>query len=256
VRPDRAVLAATSEAFAEGADAASALPDATGRRGATDAIVGACFNHYFLVPAALLYRWGGFAPMAGGWLACRKEFLSRLGGLESLEDRAADDIAIAFEAKRLGAKAVLLPVLARIRERGGSPREAAAHLLKWSRIVRFCAPWSFRLSPLLSPVLVALAWAAWTLAAGAPPRGPLLALGAVCAWRAALARLQDRCTAAESFPPWLYLSLPALDAACALVWLWSFFSDELLWRGKTYRLKTGGRLELVSGGGLTRPARP
>ena len=239
VRAARPALLATSAAFAAGAEVASALPDGSAATGMTDALLAACFNHYFAVPAVLLYRTGRITPMAGGWLACRKSFLDRIGGLESMADRAAEDISIALEAKRLGARAVLLPVLTPIREHGGTPLQLLRHMLKWAKIIRFSTPAAFAALPALDFCFVALL--AWLLG------GSWLAPASAVAGRIVLAIAQDGLAARRFFPFWLYLALPILDLVCIAVWIAAFLSNTIEWRGKTYRLLRGGRLEVLSG---------
>lgn len=238
VRAGRDVLAATSEAFDAGADAASAMLDGSKNRATTDVLLAACFNHYFGVPATLLYRMGLITAMAGGWIACRKEFFERLGGIETLADRAAEDATIALAARRLGAKAVLLPAFAPIYESGGSTAELIRHILKWAKIIRFTTPVPYALLPLIDPVFIAVLACLF----GAP--WSVVAFAVLC--RIVFSWLQDRGTTANSFPTWLYLSLPLLDLICVVLWLAAYASNTIEWRGKRYRLRAGGRLEVLS----------
>jgi len=178
-------------------------------------------------------------------MVCRKDFIDRMGGLESLENTAADDYAISLAAGRLGAKAVLLPRFARIHERGGSLWDLVRHSMKWTKIIRFCAPILYLITPLFTPVLMALAALAlaWTL--GKPIAFFAVMFAVVSLWRGLMAWIQDRYTAASFFPFWIYPCLPLADLAAAGCWLLGFFSNKITWRGKKYRLHHGGYLEAL-----------
>lgn len=243
VRADRDLLAETSEAFARGAGAASALPDATGPAAFTDALIGLCFNHYFLAPAALVYRSGFICPFAGSWLALRRDLIERIGGLEPFANTAADDFALGMAVAKTGSRAVLLSRLAKIREKGGTPAETYRHALKWTVITRSITPWLFYPMPFLSPLPVALAAClAQALAPGGLSWAPIL-LAALAALRVVLAWTQDRLTARDFFPLWAYFILPLTDLAQLILWTHALASRHILWRDRRYRVLPGGRLE-------------
>lgn len=178
-------------------------------------------------------------------MACRKEFLDRIGGLESLEDHIADDLALSMEANRLGARAALLPRFAKIRERGGSVTDVTRHLMKWTKIMRFCVPLPYLALPLLTPnflatVALLLAWIN-----GKPVLPYILILAALFTTRGLLAWIQDKHTASSFFPFWIYVILPLADLASIGFWFCALFSNIVAWRGKRYRLRYGGRVEVL-----------
>lgn len=235
-RVDRATLVETSRAFADGAEAVSGLPDASGARRLGDVLVCLSFNHYFDGVAAVSARLGVGWLFSGTWMAMRRSLLQRIGGLEQFERHAADDFALADSVWRAGARLALLPRLVTLRERGGELPEAARHVLKWTRIVRCTAPWRYLLLPLATPLpllAAALSSEAW----------PAAALAGLAVWRAASAWAFDRLAAHDRFPPWAYLALPLVDLAFVGLWVAGLAGDTIEWRGRRYRVRPGGLLE-------------
>lgn len=240
-RVDRAVLVETSRAFDQGADAVAGLPDASRAKGLGDVLVCLCFNHYFDGIGILASRLGLATLFSGTWMGLRRELLERVGGLEQFARHAADDFALADAARRAGARAVVLPRLVELNERGGSLGEAALHVLKWTRIVRATAPWSYLALPLATPLpLAAAAIFAWPESAS-----PALGLAALSAMRIGCAWAFDARGAGARFPLWGYLSLPLLDLAFIGLWVAGLLGDTIEWRGRRYRVLKGGLLDSV-----------
>ncbi|MBI4346648.1 MAG: glycosyltransferase [Elusimicrobia bacterium] len=237
-RADRETLVETSRAFDAGAHAVSGLPDASFARGAGDVLVCLSFNHGFDLLAALAAAAGVGVFFSGAWMAVRRDTLTNLGVLDRLGHQAADDFTLADALRRAKARVVLLPRLVPLYERGGTVLEAVRHLLKWSRIVRWTVPLPFVLLPLATPLpLVALACA--SAPADLRPAGLWCLFAAL---RVAAARLFDARCASSRYPWWGYAALPFLDIANVGLWLLSWPGGTIEWRGRRYRLRSGGRL--------------
>lgn len=240
-RADRAALVETSRAFAAGADAVSGVPDASMARGAGDVLVCLCFNHYFDPLAIVAHAAGVGTFFSGTWMALRRDTLERLGGLERFSNQAADDFSLADALRRAGARVALLPRLVRLYEHGGGVVEGAQHVFKWARIVRWTTPAPFLLLPLATPLPLACL-AALSGAADLRPAAFWLFLAAT---RVACALRLDGRTAASRFPWWGYAALPVLDLAFLGLWLGAWLGNTISWRGRRYRVRTGGHLEPV-----------
>jgi ceramide glucosyltransferase len=240
------LLADTARAFDGGADAVYAMPYHDAAPGLGGLWFMIAFNHAFCVPVALSYRLGQLRAFAGAWMGYTKEALARAGGLESFENVIADDYSLGAAAREAGLRQVLLRAPVRVRETGTSPGEAFSHIAKWSSIVFWSFPTGYACVVLANPVLQA--WAALALAAGLgrPLVLPLAAVAAALSSRVLVGLLQDRLVGGLRLPAALYLSLVFADLG-ALAFVPLALRRMVRWRGKTYRLSSGGRAEVVAG---------
>ena len=123
-----------------------------------------------------------------------------------------------------------------VSETGTSPRQAYDHLAKWCIMGRWVAPAAYVLIPVLGPGLPALL----LLCLG----GKALFLAYVMS-RMAVAWLQDRAVSGRALALPRYLVMAAADLGMLVFWA-AGFRPRLLWRGTTYRLFPGGRVEVVA----------
>lgn len=235
-RTTRDLVEETSAAFAAGHDAAYAMPYHVPGSGLGGLCFWVAFNHFFSVLQALASRAGHYHFYAGAWMAYTKDSLRKVGGLEPFAHVIADDAAIGLRVSAAGARKALLRVPVLVSETGTSPRQAYDHLAKWCIMGRWVAPWAYRLIPVIGPGLPALI---------------LLALGgkslflAFALSRMAVAWLQDKAVSGSSPSPSRYLILAAADLGMLVFWA-AGFRRRLFWRGTTYRLFAGGRVEVVA----------
>lgn len=239
------LLADTARAFDEGADAAYALPyhaEAPGLGGMWFMIA---FNHAFCVPVALSYRLGRLRSFAGAWMGYTKKALARAGGLERFENVIAEDFSLGMAAHEAGLRQVLLRAPVRVFETGNASGEAFAHIAKWSSIIFWSWPPGYAAVVLANPALQA--WAALALAAalGRPLALPLSAVAAALGSRVLVGFLQDRLVGGLRLPLWKYAALLIADLG-ALAFVPLALRRTVRWRGKTYRLSSDGRAEVVS----------
>lgn len=235
-RTTRALVEGTSAAFASGHDAVYAMPYHVPSAGLGGLCFWVAFNHFFAVLQALAYQAGQYHFYAGAWMAYTKESLRRVGGLEPFAHIIADDASIGLRVSAAGGRKALLRAPVLVSETGTSPRQAYDHLTKWCIMGRWVAPWAYRMIPVVGPGLPALL----LLALG----GKTLFLAYVLS-RMAVAWLQDTAVSGRAMPLSRYLVLATADLGMLVFWA-SGFRSRLLWRGTTYRLFVGGRVEVIS----------
>jgi ceramide glucosyltransferase len=116
-----------------------------------------------------------------------------------------------------------------------SAKQLVAHELRWSRTIRHIDPLGHLGSALIHPLAFALL--ALALSGGAIWAW-LLALVAICA-RLALQRLTDRALHLESRDTWL---LPLWDIVSFAIFIASFLSSRVIWRGFSFKVDGDGLL--------------
>lgn len=163
----------------------------------------------------------GFAQ--GKTLFWRRDMLDAQGGLPAIARDLAEDAAATKLVRRLGKRVDLTPrpFAQPIGKR--SLRAVWGRQLRWSRVRRDAFPRGFLLEPLNSPLLPSLACAA--------AFGPLPALALLKLWYLAEAALLR----AAGWPcGWRDLAaLPLRDAMMLPLWLATFTSRGITWRGNS-----------------------
>lgn len=243
--PTRALLAETRRAFADGCEAVFSLPYHPPAPGLGGVLFQIAFNQSFAPGVALAAALGHMRFCAGAWMGYTRSALERAGGLEQFAHAIADDIAISGRVTAVGAKTRVLRERIVVEESGTGLRETAAHLSKWSTIMRACLPGPYLALPLLSPGLCAAAlWTLCELAAG-----PWIPVARGLFWAAIGARAGtsfaiDYLGSPRLMPLPAYLALGLVDFGTFAFWL-SGFRSTIDWRGTRYRLAWGGRAEVV-----------
>jgi len=168
----------------------------------------------------------GFGFAQGKTLFWRRTLLDAAGGPAALGLDLAEDVAATKLVRRSGLKVRLVdrPVEQPIGRRRLA--DVWARQLRWTRIRRLGFRWLFLPEIALGAVVPTLA-VAWLIATGAAP-WPLLPayLGLWYGAEWAMARL-NRWPAG----PLDVLAMPVRDAMLPLLYLWSFASDRIQWRG-------------------------
>ncbi len=234
------LLRETSRAFREGWDAAFALPihQAVGGLGGWQYQV--AFNHYFALGAALVMRLAGLRHCAGAWMAYTRQVLEKAGGLERHGAAIADDFALSRGVARAGGRLKLIRAVAPLRESDPDPVDAFRHLCKWAAIIRCAFPAAFFLVPLAAPGVVAAAAVAFAGGSSAS----WAVLGAALVSRPLIAFIQDRAVFGAPMAWWGYPLMAVCDWGMMLYWL-AGLRSTILWRGKRYRLISGGNIEVL-----------
>jgi len=202
----------------------------------------ALFINDWYFPAVLVSHALGDRSFASGvTIALRRQTLERIGGLQVLADHLADDWLLCEHVRRLGLRTVLAPCVVQtdVAEDG-----FGAHFrreLRWMRTIRTVAPWGYAfmgLSISLPVALVGLALApasgwAWGLA------------GLTLMNRVVIHREQRRRMGAHL--GYDLMLIPLRDGLLFAVWVAGFLGRGVTWRGKRYRVGSGGGLSPLNG---------
>jgi ceramide glucosyltransferase len=178
----------------------------------------------------------------GSTIAVRRELLEQIGGFRAVADYLADDFLLGNRTAAAGYEVVLSDSVV---EHVAGPRTFGAmlaHQLRWNRAVRVSRPRSYvglvvtygTTTSLL--LLAALNFAAfgWWLA------GLTYALRLTVAWVVGVGMLGDR-ELRRDF--WL---IPLRDWIGFGAWAACFVGDRVQWRGATFRVRRGGKIEPVA----------
>ncbi len=171
----------------------------------------------------------------GSTLAVRREALLASGGLESLVDQLADDYEMGARIDKAGYAIRLTTEVVETSVPAYSLNGYISHQLRWARTVRDSRRWGYlgllftHTMPLA--VLNVLASGASFLSLWLFCLAFFLRLGTAMQVGAGI--LGDRQVLANL---WL---LPVRDAAGFLIWIWSFASNTIHWRGERFTLKNG-----------------
>jgi ceramide glucosyltransferase len=176
----------------------------------------------------------------GATLAVRRSALDSIGGFTALKDLLADDYELGARIARNNWRVELAPLVVETGVPAYHWRAFANHQLRWLRSTRDSRPGGY-----IGMVFTfGIIWAALTVivSAGALWAFTLLSLCALGRLAVALSigagLLNDRRSLGDL---WL---IPLRDAVALALWVWSFSSDIVEWRGLRFRLRSG-RLEPI-----------
>jgi len=178
---------------------------------------------------------GGLHFGLGSTLAVRRQALADAGGLEALVDQLADDYEMGARISAAGYSIGLASEVVETSIPAYSLGGFASHQLRWARTVRDSRRWGYAGLLFTHTLPLALAnviasgisfWSLWLLGLAFFLRlGTALQVGAgVLGDRQVLQNL------------WL---LPLRDLAGFAIWIWSFASNTIVWRGERFVLKDG-----------------
>ena len=170
----------------------------------------------------------------GQWV--RRRALDDIGGFAGVRDHGADDFVLSRLVAGAGWRLRLAPVPVRIVHRDWSWRGLVQRHLRHSGLRRRICPWAYPLELLLNP----LPWAFLLLATDHAPWVLLLA-----ATKIGLEISAARLLRGVPLAPRHAAAIPLKDALYFLGWFASFAVRTVTWRGRTYVIGTGGRLEPV-----------
>ncbi len=171
----------------------------------------------------------------GSTLAVRRDALAAAGGLEVLVDELADDYEMGARIDRAGYAILLAPEIVETGVPAYHWSGFVRHQLRWARTVRDSRRWGYlgllftHMLPLaLAGVITSGAslWSQWLLAMA-------LCLRLGLAMQVGVGVLGDRQVFRDL---WL---LPLRDLLAFALWIASFASDEIEWRGERFVLKNG-----------------
>ncbi|HST10554.1 MAG TPA: bacteriohopanetetrol glucosamine biosynthesis glycosyltransferase HpnI [Terriglobales bacterium] len=171
----------------------------------------------------------------GSTMAFRRRDLEAIGGFESFVDFLADDYELGKRISALGKEVRLSDVVVETFLPAYTLRQFFAHQLRWARGVRdarragylgllFTFGWQWS-----ALAILVTRGAAWALELSAVA----LFLRLMVAWIVGWGVLKDR--QVLRFLP----LIPVRDGVAVLIWLASFASNTVTWRGDRFQLKNG-----------------
>jgi len=195
-------------------------------------------NYQFLPGVVTGLALGLARPCFGQTIAMRRDTLEKIGGFAQFVDHLAEDHAIG-EAVRMAGEQVAFPPFTISHACGeASFTKLFAHELRWSRTVRTVDPLGHLGSALAHPFAMALlavflsAFAPWSLRLAAVA---LLVRLALKLWSNHVLRQPSR-------DLWL---LPLCDVLSFAIFIISFFSTRVTWRGFNFNVDGNGLLSSV-----------
>jgi ceramide glucosyltransferase len=193
----------------------------------------------FIPSVAVAHYVEGIRFALGAAMAFSREALERIGGFTALSDYLADDYQLGWHIHQAGFEVKLLPyVVETLNPRMGF-KDYLAHQLRWTRTYRVCRPKGYFAYGITHALVFSLALTA--LSSFAPWALGLLA--ATLTLRLGLAWFCEAlCLKGKIAFPALLL-LPLKDLLAFGLWLASFLGNEVIWKGRRYRLTREGRLE-------------
>ena len=219
-----------------GVGAVSCLYYGVGVTGVLARLSALIINAQFLPSVVVGLALGLARPCFGSTLAFRRASLAEIGGFRPFADCLADDYAMGEALRAHGCK-ISIPsfAVAHICTQT-SLRELWRQQLRWGRTIRSIDPPGYA----GSIVSHALPWAliAALLGAGSTALLPAAGIAVVAiACRMALLRQVER---AYALPPQAYWLVPACDLLSFAVFVFSFLSWEVSWKGRRFRMVAGG----------------
>jgi ceramide glucosyltransferase len=201
--------------------------------------LGAMYINEWYLPSVLLAWLFGYDGYVSGQTMCvRQDTLRAVGGLRAIANHLADDHRLGELVRGLQLRVVLSPYVVEGEHHEQSWESLIRHELRWMRTIHVLRPWSFRGIFLSFSLPLAVAGIALG-GANAMPSGAGWALfGTTVMVRLAMHlfhRLKvDRRPFADV---WL---LPLRDLLLCWVWLRSFFTSRVTWRGKEFHVDADG----------------
>ena len=223
------------ELAAPNVGAATCLYRGRGAAGVCSVLSAMGVDYHFAPSAALGAGLGLAAPCLGPTIAVRSEVMRQIGGLAPFANLLAEDYAIGAAVRAQGLKLTIPPMVIIHLCDEASLGELIAHELRWARTIRRIAPAGHFGSVVTHPF-------AWALAAAALGGAAPWSLALVAATLVVRGLSKSRIDAAfgePSGPLWL---LPARDVLSFAVFLASLVGNDVVWRGRHYRVDDAGRL--------------
>jgi ceramide glucosyltransferase len=178
---------------------------------------------------------GGVRFALGATMATTKKMLGEIGGVEALVDYLGDDYELGARMAAAGYEVELADVVVETALPDYTWGEFWSHQLRWARNVRDRRPAQY----FGLVVTFGLAWGILAVLVNPTAWWSWAALGVVAVTRVTAALwmgrsvLDDPCVVRDL---WL---LPLRDFAALAVWVASFASNEVEWRGMKFRVRDG-----------------
>jgi ceramide glucosyltransferase len=192
-------------------------------------------NYHFLPGVVMGMALGLARPCFGQTIALHRATLDEIGGFGQFTHHLAEDHAIGTAVRKLGRKVVVPQMLVTHACVETSASQLISHELRWSRTIRTIDPLGYLGSVLTHPLAFALLASAFS---GASWWSMLLVLMALCT-RLALKLQLDRALGQTWRDLWL---IPLWDLASFAIFMTSFLSKRVVWRGYPFNVGRDGLL--------------
>jgi ceramide glucosyltransferase len=194
------------------------------------------------IPSVLVARrLEGVTFGLGASMLLSKKGIEDIGGVAAIADYLADDYQIGYRLWKKGYTVILSDVVIENIVGPMSIIDYVAHQLRWARTYRASRPRGFVGYGIthLFPISLLL------LFVQGPTVLALSILSIVVALRLSLAFvLHRRVIRSKRWLKWLAL-IPVKDLVSFGIWAWSFLSRNVSWRGRSYKIVSGGKIEEV-----------
>jgi ceramide glucosyltransferase len=191
-------------------------------------------DHHFLPGVLVGLRLGMANPCFGSTIALRRDTLARIGDFKAFAAYLADDYAIGAAVRGLGYQVALPAMVIEHVCSEANLSELFAHELRWAGTIRRVDPVGFAGSAVTHPVPFALL--GLLLAPG------LMGMGLLAASLACRLALQIQVDRVLGVRPGRFLWGPARDLLSFAVFLASYWTGAVSWRGRRYHVGRDGRL--------------
>jgi ceramide glucosyltransferase len=196
-------------------------------------------NDHFLPSTILGLALGLARPCVGATIALRRETLSRIGGFEAIANQLADDYAIGKAVRQAGLRVIIPPMLVAHTFEEESLSEVVRHELRWARTIFAVDPIGYVGSGLTHALPLALI--------GAALRGfDALGLAAIITALACRLVLKYRLTREFHLTNPDYALLVARDILSFMIYVASFWSTKVSWRGQVFAVARDGTLQTAA----------
>lgn len=236
IRVDASLLKTIAVEFADGRVGVATCPyRAVAGRSFWSRLEAAGMDTEFWGGALVARMLEGMKFAVGPTIVARKTALERIGGFDVLKDYLAEDFVMGARAAELGMGVIMSSYVVEHRIGSQDLRHNFAHRVRWARSTRRSRPAGYVGQVFTNPLPLALLLL-WAQPAWWPVFAFTLVLRAVAADAVARIALHGRVK-------WLLLLLQ--DLLSFVFWIAGFFGNEIVWRGRRYRLLRDGRFELV-----------
>ncbi|WP_240161010.1 bacteriohopanetetrol glucosamine biosynthesis glycosyltransferase HpnI [Burkholderia sp. Ax-1719] len=201
--------------------------------------VGAALTNYHFLPGVVTgVAIGRARPCFGQTIALTRQTLDAIGGLRQFAHHLAEDHALGEAVRRIGKTVAIPPLIVEHACVEDTFTDFFTHELRWSRTIRAADRSGHLGAVLMHPLPLALLALAFS---GGAAAACLIACAALLA-RALLVMRVDRATRSRTRGLW---NLPLCDMLQFAVYLASFGSSGVVWRGIRFSVDGNGMLSPV-----------
>ena len=190
--------------------------------------------HFF--PSVLLgARLGKARPCMGATMALSARTLDQIGGFPAFSSNLADDYAIGEAVRATGQRVVVAAQVVVHQCNEQTAAEVFLHELRWARTIRSIDPIGYAGSFITHP----LPFAMLALLVGSHP---IVAVSCLLASMACRILLQRQVEAAMGISTHRWLLGPMRDVLAFAVFIASFATNSVVWRGQRFRIRPDGTM--------------